>query len=232
MELIIVNRQLSEREDNELMIKVQKGNFVVYANVPVSSELETYSKGYLLPDPDEKSQINNECMSRLLEFGEKTVKNETVTNMFMVEKASLWHYHKFRTYFFLRNCNYEILLINKHLDEYLKISIYTNNHFLDEYYSENSKVSIFSKKAVKKGISFSTLFKYGSIFLLRSFFAFFQFLIYKNRKHIIVDHSIRQKVLSSKSLKTVNGNYNLLYLFEKIDKNFVILDDLEIPKQM
>ena len=53
---------------------------------------------------------------------------------------------------------------------------------------------------------------------------------YRKVKHIVIDHAIKQTLLNLNTLKPEPGNYNLEYLFEKLDHDFIILDDVDIPK--
>lgn len=230
MEALIINRLLSANEERNVLDHLQDHDTELFANNKISENLSKFSKGQLEITLKEKKKLNHKIFEQTINFGERCINDDPITDLLMVENASIWHYHKFRVYFFLRNSNYEIFLINKHIEKYQRITLYTDNSFLDEYYSGNDKVKIISKTVTKRSLSLITIFKYGSIFLSRSFIALFQYQNYKNRQHIIVDHSVHQKVLSSKSLKTVPSNHSLLYLFEKIDRDFVILDDLEIPK--
>ncbi|RLC54304.1 MAG: hypothetical protein DRH89_09635, partial [Candidatus Cloacimonadota bacterium] len=81
-----------------------------------------------------------------------------------------------------------------------------------------------------KKINYTSAFKYALFFKFRVLLAFLQIRKIKKKKHIVIDHTIKQNCLNQQTLKPEPGNYNLQYLFDKLDNDFVILDEVEVPK--
>ncbi|MCD4664156.1 MAG: CDP-glycerol glycerophosphotransferase family protein, partial [Bacteroidales bacterium] len=138
-------------------------------------------------------------------------------------------YHKFRTYFFLRNLFFEIELIKKLTKEYKSVIYYTNSTYLSDltFSSGNVKINL---KTKSNQVNYLTLINYSIFFIVRLFLTTLHLKKLKYRKHIIIDHANKQSCLNLKTLMLEPGNYNLKYLFEKTDDDFLIIDDVEIPK--
>src|SRR5665648_875965 len=99
---IIINRILSDSEIKEIT-RLSKDGAKIFA----------WSEG-VVPDfaqridltPEEKKEINYEMMAEVLRFGDLPVGDQTVAELFSIDNASVWHYHKFRIYFAVRNLMY------------------------------------------------------------------------------------------------------------------------------
>jgi hypothetical protein len=231
MEIIVVNRPLQNKEEEQLLSRLSSDqlNIELFANVTVSSGLEGFSKRTIELTPDEKKEINYAIFDRVLKFGEIKIEGTAITDLLTVEKASIWHYHKFRTYFFIRNLIFEIRLIEKLATKYDSITYYSESAFLKNYpFDQRIKLKV--PESVKLKTNYFSVFNYSVFFLLRVILAFFQILKYRKARHIIIDHAIKQTVLNLRTLKPEPGNYNLEYLFEKLDHEFLILDDVDFPK--
>jgi len=231
MEAIFINRQISNTEAKNIQKKLKDiDGIVLYSNINLPIVLNNLSKGSIELTAEEKRNINYEIFEQVLNFGEKKIEGTPVTELLMIEKASIWHYHKFRTYFFIKNLSYEIKLIKNLLNKFDKVIFYSVNESLKYYDFKSSRLELkFSNPGTEKN-NFITIIKYSFFFLLRILITLFQQNQIKKRKHIVVDHAIKQIIINIKTFKEEYGNYSLAYLFEKLDDDFIILDDLEIPK--
>ena len=135
MEVIVINRPLKKEEELAMLEQLTSGNkeIVLFSNFPLSEKLAGFSRGSIELLPDEKKAINYEIFDHVLKFGEIKIGETAITDMLMFETASIWHYHKFRTYFFIRNLIFEIRLIEKLSLEYQKITYYGESAFLKNY---------------------------------------------------------------------------------------------------
>lgn len=232
MEVIVINRLLQSKEEQLLSEKLTSaGNqTVLYANFPLTEKLIGFSSGTMELLPEEKKTINYEIFDQILKFGEINIGDTAITDMLMFEKASIWHYHKFRTYFFIRNLIFEIRLIEKLAMKYQKITYYGESGFLKNYPFNFSGLTILIPESKKSKVNYRTIFNYILFFKLRVIAGFFQLNRYSKANHIIIDHAIKQTILNFFTLRPELGNYYLEYLFEKLDDDFLILDEVDIPK--
>ncbi len=232
MEIIVVNRPLQKAEEISILkqLSSKDSNAELYSNVTLSPGLTAYSRGHLELTSQEKREINYGTFDKILKFGEIGIGGQSLTDLLMIEKVSFWHYHKFRTYFFIRNLTFEIRLIEKLVTDYERIYYYGESALLNNYPFDFPGLTLHLPGKVKSKANFRTIFNYALFFKLRSLAGLFQILRFKNKKHIVIDHAIKQTILNLRTLKPEAGNYNLEYLFEKLDHDFLILDDVEIPK--
>ncbi|MEZ5083101.1 MAG: UDP-N-acetylglucosamine 2-epimerase [Bacteroidales bacterium] len=232
MEIIIVNRPLEPLEVQHIHDKMFSENkdISLFLNVTSTNNIKLPSKGVFDLSADEKREINYELFRHILNFGEIKIDGTPVTDLLMFEKASIWHYQKFRSYFYLRNLTYEIRLIEKALKQYQRIDFYGTYSQLASYpfNSDNVKIHLKQPKKLKK--NYLALLNYMVFFGFRILVSFFNFHKLKKSKNIVIDHSIKQPCLNLITLKPEYGNYNLAYLFEQLDADFLILDDFDIPK--
>ena len=232
MEIIVVNRLLEKEEEDHISscLTSTDRDIQLYSNITLSDKLERFSKGSIELSSDEKREINYELFRHVLNFGEIKIGETAITDLLMVEKASIWHYHKFRTYFFIRNLTYEIRLIEKLSKSYQRITYYGESGYLKEYPFSFPGLTIHVKESKQTKVNYRTLIAYATFFIIRALNGYLKFKKLKKAKHIVIDHSIKQTCLNLRTLKPEPGNYNLAYLFEKLDEDFIILDDIDIPK--
>jgi hypothetical protein len=231
METIVINRKLIPGEEKGVLDLLKENNqSILFSNVDLPPALQQYSKGEIDLTTEEKIEINYNIITTIIQFGEIEINNKAITDMLTFEKVSIWHYHKFRIYFSIRNLFYEIELIKKLRSEYDKVYYYGDNRFLKEFPFESTGIQINIIQFTKAKFSKKIAFNYAIFFLIRSLQGVFKAGKLKKKKHIVIDHSIKQTCLNLYTLKPEPGNYNLQYLFEKLDDPFIILNDVEIPK--
>ncbi len=231
MEAIFINRNLSKEEEADILKKISSGEeYAIYSNVKVSEKISTYSKGPSELTSEEKKKINYDIFDKVIQFGEININGVAITDLLMIEKASIWHYHKFRVYFHIRNLFFEIELVEKLSKTYPKIFFYTNQSGLSNYTFSSTGICIVPTTTSPTKSDKLSILKYLLFIVLRTMASWNLWEKTMNKKHIVIDHSIKQTCLNLKTLKPEKGNYNLKYLFEKADNSFIILEDTEIPK--
>lgn len=169
-------------------------------------------------------------MEDVLNFGELKINGKAITEYFTINHISIWHYSKFRIYFSVNKLYHELNLLQKFEKQFAKIHYYGDDSIIKKYY-QSSKIIYHFKKQNKVKFNYIQILKYFIFFLLRLLIGVFQFRKIKNKKHLIIDHSEKQTILDINTLKPQINNYNLAYLFEKIDNEFMILDDINFPEK-
>ena len=231
MEAILVNRPLTITEENEIRsLLKQDETTTLYCNVAVCDELNENSAGPLDISPEQKREINYSTMDKVIQFGEYSSGDASVTDLLSFENISLWHYHKFRIYFAIRNLQYEVELINMLALKFDELHVYTDNTLLAQYPIDHKNINLHVNRRSTSTFNYLAAFKYLVFFKLRFFLGFFQLRKTKQAKHVVIDHALKQTNLNLNSLQPEQGNYNLQYLFYKLNEDFIILDDVEIPK--
>lgn len=231
MEAIVINRNLTKTEEDEILRLLKENEqSILYSNVEISPTLTTYSKGEFELTTDQKKEINYNIIDQVIQFGEYKIENTAIADLLTFEKVSIWHYHKFRIYFSIRNLFYDIELIKHIRSKYDKVNYYGENATLLKYPFKLPGIEIYCSRTKKSEFSVSTLLKYAIFFKIRVILGFFQCSSLKNKKHIIIDHAIKQTCLNIHSLQPEPGNPYIQYLLDKLDSNFLVLDDAEIPK--
>ncbi|OQX75606.1 MAG: hypothetical protein B6D64_11370 [Bacteroidetes bacterium 4484_276] len=233
MQIIVVNRVLSWEETKDILRELNKVNgdrTELYANVELPETLKDYTHGKIGLTPEEKKQINYDVFEKMLNFGEKEIEGKKITDVLTVEKASIWHYHKFRIYFLLRNLYYEIELIEKLKKEYREVLYFTDVYALSEHNFKSTGIQIRFSGNTKERINKGAILKYILFFTLRVLFSFSMLNRIKRKEHIVIDHSLRQICLNIDTLKPEKGNSYIQYLLDRLTEEFVILDDVELPK--
>jgi hypothetical protein len=176
-------------------------------------------------DDEKKKQINYSTLNQLLAFGDKKINGRAVSEHLAFSKyASIWYYHKFRVYFLMKNRQYDLALLKPLLETFDEIEVYTNNQ-LGVYVNDHIKLYYFP---LRIGMDYFSMFHYGVFLLLRVFLGFFR-SSGRKQKYLILDKSNLQHVLMP-DLSMRFGNYILEYVFNKINKDFLIIHEVELPK--
>ena len=230
MEAIFINRVLSDIEIKHIqkMLKANPG-IKLYANRVIPCVIQGLPIESIELTTEEKRKIHSRIFHKVIRFGEIDINGKKISDLFTIRKVSLWHYHKFRSYFIVTNLFHEIEIIEKLKPNFEKISCYVANQLLGTYYKSTQVYLHLPAQGTGKLFN-GNLFNYLIFFILRILLGSFQHMKLKHANHIIIDHTIKQKILSINTLKPKFGNYNLEYLFEKLGRDFIILDDVEIPK--
>ena len=177
---------------------------------------------------DRKKEINFDVFNSVIYWGVKKVNEISINDILSLDGFHFWHYNKFRLYFRIRNIFYEIELLKKLKNKgYTNFIVYSDYNYEIEKYVKGikvSKVKFEKRRSLKKYIS---LLKYSFVFLFRALSDLCK--NGKNVKHFIVDNSIKQPCVKHNG-KVEKDNYALGYLFDKLNDDFVILNELVPPK--
>lgn len=227
---IIVSSKISQKDQSRVsQLLADHPEAVIYSNFDSLPLHSSTTQHRFEPDPDQKKRINYKVMEQVLQFGEKPIEGIALTDCLTFGKASLWHYHKFRIYFNTRNAIYELTKLKSIANKFEKVYFFGEGEILKRSGALPQNV-VFFNSSVKKQKKQIQLFKYALFFILRVFTGFFRIPNLKAKKYLLIDHSEKQTCLDLSTLKPVSDNYNLGYLFDKLDKDFAILDEIEVVK--
>lgn len=230
MVAIFINHDISEHD-----LKVIRGILKdeapceIFSVASLPEDLKKLCMGSGELTPEQKRQVNFEVFERTLLTGEQKVNGTALADLLTFEKANIWHYHKFRLYFQMRNLYYEIEQVTGALEKYEHIHVFTAQTDL-ELYPFGEKVEVYSGSREQKPGILNYPFGYAFFVIIRVISGQFRRRALKSANHLVVDHTIPQKCLNLTTLKEEMANYNLAYLFQKLENDFLILDDVEIPK--
>lgn len=221
---VIINRPLSDSEIIEVKRLAETG-----------SKIYTFSGDYF-PDSalrislstDEKRQVNYETMAEVLQFGDLTYNDQTISDLFRIDTASVWHFHKFRVYFAVRNLMYFL----KPLEE-LFIS------FENQVWFVSAEVRPLQKLYSEVDLRFPAIdpkvkFNFGNLlsYLILIKYRFLRYLISprKNPEYLLYLTEKYSTVMDKNSLNTISGHHILEYLISELDDRFSLLTEVLMPK--
>lgn len=220
--VILILRNTSEQEAKR--IHTQSLDTEILAGSSFVKNFRDKAKSIELT-PEVKRKINYLTLERLLAFGDHVIDGATVSeHLSFANYASIWYYQKFRLYFLIRNKQYDIEIIKLLDDKYDQVEVYTN-YDINDFFTK--KIKIVLPAAVERKDSL-LLIKFFIYFFMRVIAGFFN-RCNKKHHHLILDKSLLQPIIMPDH-KIKRGNYNLEYLFGKLDKEFCLMNEVEIPK--
>lgn len=221
---VLINRPISESEIAEISRLEEQG-----------AQIFTFSGGNqknatrkICLSADEKRAINYSVMEEVLNFGDLKVGDQTIAELFRIDTASVWHYHKFRVYFSVRNLMYFLNPVSK-----------TFESFDDQVWFVSAEMSPlkrlfpevdfrFPQVKTKEKINFWELLGYSVIV----FYRFSRQLLSRKKQpeYLIYLTEKYSTVLDPKSLKARQGHHILEYLIDKLDTRFALLTEVLMPR--
>lgn len=221
---IIINRILANDEYAEIKQLSEIGSKVFFFSGSNSLDFgQRISRA-----PEEKKKVNYEIMDEVLRFGDLPVGDRTLADLFRIEAASVWHYHKFRIYFAVRNLMYFLKPIQQQF-----------NTFEDHIWFVSSDIKSlcnvfpevqfrFPEAKSKAGFNFGNLFSY--LVLVKYRFLGYLFSGKKNPEYVLYLPEKYSNVLDKTELKTASGHHILEYLIDRLDNRFALLTEVLMPK--
>ena len=221
---VIINRILTDSEISEVA-RLASNGFEVYTfqgthSVDFAQQI-SLSK-------DEKRLINYKTMGEVLRFGDLPVGNQTIADIFRIDTASIWHYHKFRVYFAVRNLMYFLKPIQQ------KFST-----FDDHIWFVPSEVKPlrnifpqvemrFALQKIKAKFNFGAILDY--LILVKWRFLNYLFSGKKKPEYLLYLTEKYSMVLDKTTMKTRPGHHILEYLISELDGRFALLTEVLVPK--
>jgi len=222
--IVIINRTLSDSEINEVKLLAESGVqvFVLSGN----SSLDFAQR--IQFNPEEKRQVNYQTMEEVLQFGDLQIGDQTVAELFRIDTASVWHYHKFRVYFAVRNLMYflqPVIRQFKTFDGHIWF-VSSEAKLLQNLFPE--VIFRFPEVKVKAKFNLGHLISYLVLVKFRVFNYLFssrkkpEYLLYLTEKY--------STVLDKNTLKIKSGHHILEYLISELDNRFALLTEVLMPK--
>jgi len=221
---IIINRSLSETELSEVSHMADNGAKVFALN---GSNIPEFAHRIALSHEGKKN-INYETMAKVLRFGDLPVGDQTLAELFCIDTASVWHYHKFRVYFAVRNLMY-----------FLKPLEQNFNNFEDHTWFVSPEAKPLLKLYPEVEFRFSTVksndkFNLGNLFsyLVLVKYRFLNYLFSSDKKpeYLLYLTEKYSNVLDKSTLKVHQGHHILEYLISELDNRFALLTEVLMPK--
>ncbi len=221
---IIINRLLSDAEITQITQMAENGSQVF--TLPAGPSLDFARRIQL--DPEIKRQLNYQTMDEILQFGDLMVGNQTVADLFRIDTASVWHYHKFRVYFAVRNLMYFIKTIQKQFNSFENQVWFVSPEVkpLQPLFAEVEFRFPSSKN--KKPFKFKSLFSY----VVLAKYRFLHYLLSPRKKpeYLLYLTEKYSTVMDKETLKTKSGHHILEYLISELDERFALLTEILMPK--
>ncbi len=221
---VIINRKLTESEMEEVRQLAESG-----------AELLAFP-GNNLPDfaqhitlnPEGKKAINYKMMSEVLEFGDLWVGDKTVAQLFSIDTASVWHYHKFRVYFAVRNLMYFLQPVQQQFNSFENHRWFVNSEVkpLKKLFPEVD--FRFPDVESEAPLNFRILFSYLALILFRV--SIYLFSSHKKTEYLLYMTEKYSTVLDKDTLKLKQGHHILEYLIVRLDERFALLTEVLMPK--
>lgn len=177
---------------------------------------------------DEKREINYSVLDEIKNLGDKVIDGQTLSSRLRVEKSSVWHYHKFRTYFFVRNLDYDLAKLSQirfSSDQKARFYCPGEFRFLSDEFPHIEFV--FSQKKKEK-LNLSLSFKYLLFLKLRVISSWFTRF---SKSDVLVYYPERYNpLLDIKTLRSKRGNFLLDYLFVQARQPMNLISEVPVPK--
>ena len=221
---IIIYRPLSTSEIAEIVRQADTGAKVFACSANYSID----GAQFISLNPEEKKAVNYEIMAEVLRFGDLPVGGQTVADLFRIDTASIWHYHKFRVYFAVRNLMYFLKPIQ------LKFSTFEDHTW---FISPEVKPLLnlfpevkfrFPETKPRQKFNFGNVFSY--LILVKYRFLHDLFFRKKHPEYLVYLPEKYSAVLDKETMETKPGHHILEYLISGIDKRFALLTEILMPK--
>lgn len=221
---VIISRPLSEPEMEEVQQMAESGSAVFAFS---GNDFPDFVRR-IASSPEDKKAINYSIMSEVLGFGDLPVGDRTIAELFSIDTASVWHYHKFRIYFAVRNLMYFLKPLQQKFESFEDHCWFVDTDVrpLKRLFPEVD--FRFPEFEVEAPFNFRILFSYLALLKFRALTYLFsskkkpEYLLYMTEKY--------SAVLDKKTLKTKQGHHILEYLISELDERFALLTEVLMPK--
>lgn len=221
---VIINRPLTGSERSELDLWAEKGATIFTFS---GGDLPGFAQRIAL-SPEEKKAVNYETMDEVLRFGDLKVDNRTVAESFSIDTASVWHYHKFRIYFAVRNLMYFLKPLTQRFSTF-------NDHIWFVSPEANPLRNVFPEVEFRFPLTKTNgRFNFGNLFsylvLVKYRFLNYLFSSRKKAEYLLYLTEKYSTVMNKQTLKTEPGHHILEYLINELDDRFALLTEILMPK--
>ena len=218
---ILISRRLTAAEDAAVRTLQQDG----WAVQPFSAAFYSGARPREEPDAETKRRINYQVMEEILCLGDLDAGGQAFADLFRSGQASLWHYHKFRIYFAVRNLCYDLEQAGP--DEKEDLIWYAGGEWRPVKALFPGVDFRFEVQAEEK-LNLFTLLQYLTTVSIRLLWSLIparghsDYLVYFAEKD--------STILDPETLRPVKGHHILEYLINRLDGRFALLTEVIVPK--
>ncbi|RLD51310.1 MAG: hypothetical protein DRI94_06405 [Bacteroidetes bacterium] len=221
--IVIIDRKLSEAE-----ILQVNGFFKTGVSCFSTGNFFDNAKELTVPNNFHEEKLNY-FLNFVVNFPHRKFNEKTFNEIYKYNEIKLFYYHKFRVFHNLKESFVfsEFLKSNFNDNEFV---IYSDKKQLNDFFPENYKITIYKNKTnYGKTSKYLTFFKYAIFVFIRYFSGLFTRYNLKNVKHIFIENSKPIKLLN-KNLNIKDNNVVFPYIYDKLNKDSIIFNVIDIPK--
>ncbi|MFH1121137.1 MAG: hypothetical protein V1775_15060 [Bacteroidota bacterium] len=229
MEAILIFRQPDVNETKVIEDKLHKSLCIAVA-APGLQIADSLNFAEPLPAGITR-QANRHLLNSILAFGDRDAGNETLSELLNAGNFPIWHYQRFRIYYNLQ----PLFVLREATEHYQKqgyhITVYCDSGSVSSLNGLEKPVYIIAGPKQKKAkLNTAALLNYIIYFIIKVLSGLLFPPDYTNKKHLLVDRSVRQLCRHPETLKLKFDNYTLSNLFDSAGDDFLYITEHEPPK--
>lgn len=221
---VIINRKISASEQEEIK-QLQKDAYSIFF---ISDTYNEVFVKQLSLSAEQKKQVNYDILEEVISFGDVEIGDSTISDLFRIGKASLWHYQKFRIYFAVRNLMYFFKTLELNFDNYKNHIWYVSDEYKPLTALFQDVKFVFTQNRTRQKFNFKDMFLYFATLKWRLFV--YLFSIRKTPENLIYITEKYSNILEKKTLKSKKGHHVLEYLMSETDDSFELITEVILPK--
>ncbi|MBK9358357.1 MAG: hypothetical protein IPN08_13365 [Bacteroidales bacterium] len=229
MEAILIFRQPDSDEIPVIEDKLCQPDYfaVISAGLQYSGKLNHPG-----PLPESISQrANRELLKSILAFGDRMIGQQTVGQLLDMGSFPIWHYQRFRIYFRLKPLFVLRNAIDHYLNEADRVTVYCDAAHADLLQGTDNRIHFIPGPPEKKlKLNIRPLLGYLIYFKIKILLNILFPPDFTDKKHLLVDRSVRQRCRHPETLRLKFDNYTLSNLLDKSGNDFLIVNEAEPPK--
>lgn len=213
---ILINRKLTNPE----IQRIQSLEDVILFHF--SDDYKTDNSKSLSPSTDIQKKISLDTKEIVNTFADRIIGEKSISELLNISGANIWHYHRFRIYYALRNTLFLVSVLRSLKLSYENVIYYGNDSNIDLFFNDDIEV----KPGGSAGKSHIARIKYLSHFIKRALTgSSFREIM---NKHVLL-FSERYVPMISLEGTRIEGNPFIEYLLNVVDDEFVLLTDTTMP---
>ena len=229
MVAIVIQRKLSAKELDQVREMLAGEACDIYsdkvADLPFKTQQEVRLK------EEGKKNINFRLMNLLVRFGDMPAGQSSVTDSLAFDRTSMWYYHKYRVFFDLQQIFYKAEELSNYCSHYDIVYCYCEPFPKELEILLPSCLRLIAPDDLPGRMSgrLNFFLAYMRMLVKRSFQKADEPESRKHCRHVVMDLSLWQPMLKMKSLEVEKGNYIFGYLYRKLGKEFLVINESVQP---
>jgi len=178
-----------------------------------------------------KKQLSEALLETCLAYGDKVIEGKSVREWLQFDQANIFHYHKFRIFYTLRNLAYDLAAITQLAEAHPSITFFTKQAILTRLDGLPSNVRVVYRSAPSSPVNYLNLIHFGGLLLLRWWRNLGLSRNIRNAKYLIINRPNQEVTMvfpPNMKLKKENPYYG--YLFSHAETYACILEEFDHPK--